>query len=103
MRTELGHQRVIGILAVQHIGPPPTNRPTEHLGVPSTANGSGLRASNARASATNSAVDPTLVVMSQASPSERMSATLRPHPAATRIRRASLNFSGVAGVVPHPL
>ena len=85
----VGDQRVIGILAVQHVGPPATDRPEQNTSAySSTANGSGLRDSNARASATNSAVDPTLVVMSPASPSERMSARLRTHPAATRMRRA---------------
>src|SRR5689334_12988324 len=55
--------------------PPTARQKTSAYG--STASGSGFCASNARAVATNNAVAPTLVVMSQVSPSLRTQTTVR--------------------------
>src|SRR5271166_206267 len=56
-------------------GPPTARQNSSAYG--STASGSGFCASSARAVATNSAVEPTLVVISQVSPSLRTQTTLR--------------------------
>ena len=72
MLAEIGGlQLVVGILAVEHVGPEPPTARQNISANGSTANGSGFCASNARAVATNNAVEPTLVVMSQLSSSVR--------------------------------
>jgi SAM-dependent methyltransferase len=83
MLAELRLQLVFGGVAVDQIGPLPSDRPAEHFGIRIDRRRIGFL----RAAATNNAVDPTLVLMSQVSLSVRTYAVIRRRTDSRQTRR----------------